>query len=126
MRGFATVTLTILAVILMAIYLPMLYGKLFFDRVEKTHLFYSPVTQRFIFKEKIVGPVPPEAKTKAADHHADISYRDQNGAWYTRVDFEKRLPFIYYKNKDLYGNPDRYFHCHSSRLVPLQAIYALD
>lgn len=103
MRPLANAALVVLAVLVMAVYLPMLYGKLFFDRVEKTHLFYSPVTHRFIFMEKIVGPIPPESLAKAEDHHAETAYRDQDGAWYTRVEFEKRLPFIYYKNMELWG-----------------------
>lgn len=103
MRKLATAALMALTVAVSALYLPQLYGKIFFDHVEKTRLFYSPVTQRFIYKEKIAGPLPPEAQNKAEDHHAETAYRDQNGDWYTRVEFEKRLPFIYYKNMELWG-----------------------
>jgi len=59
--------------------------------VEKTHLLFSPVTRRFIYVEKIVGPVAPEALRKAKDHHAGIAYRDADGTWYSREEFEKRL-----------------------------------
>ena len=103
MRQLATVALMVLTVIVTAVYLPLLYEKLFFKRIEKTHLLFSPVTQRFIYKEKIVGPIPPEAFQKAEDHHAEIAYRDANGRYYSRVDFEKNLPFIYYKNMELWG-----------------------
>lgn len=103
MRQSAAIILIVLTVLVAAVYLPTLYGKLFFSRVEKTHLLYSPVTQRFIYKEKIVGPAPPEAVQKSEDHHAEIAYRDENGTYYTRVEFEKRLPFIYYKNMELWG-----------------------
>jgi hypothetical protein len=103
MRHIATSVLIILAVFLAAVYLPLLYTKLFFKPVKKTHLLFSPVTQRFIYKEKIVGPVPTEALNKAEDHHAEIAYRDANGTYYTRVEFEKNLPFIYYKNMELWG-----------------------
>lgn len=103
MRKLAAAALIILSIIIMAVYLPMLYEKLFFDRVEKTHLFYSPVSERFIFLEKIVRKIPPESLDKAEDHHAEMAYRDQDGAWYTRVEFEKQLPFIYYKNMELWG-----------------------
>ena len=103
MGGVATAMLMLLSILIMALYLPMLYGKLFFDPVEKTHLFYSPVTERFIYTEKIVGPIPPEALATAEDHHVELSYRDQDGTWYTRVAFEKHLPFIYYKNMELWG-----------------------
>jgi hypothetical protein len=103
MRQLATTVLIVLTIIVSAVYLPMLYGKLFFKRVEKTHLLFSPVTERFIYKEKIVGPVPPAVAQKAEDHHAEIAYRDVDGTYYSRVEFEKRLPFIYYKNMELWG-----------------------
>ena len=103
MRQLATLALTALTILVAAVYLPMLYEKIFFKRVEKTHLLYSPVTQRFIYKEKIVGPIPEGAIQKAEDHHAEIAYRDADGTYYNRVDFEKHLPFIYYKNMELWG-----------------------
>ena len=103
MRKLATAALVVLTVIVSAIYLPILYEKLFFKRIEKTHLLFSSVTGRFIYKEKIVGPVPPEAVHKSEDHHAEIAYRDADGAYYTRVEFEKNLPFIYYKNMEMWG-----------------------
>jgi len=103
MRQLATAALMLLTIAVSAVYLPKLYAKVFFDEVEKTHLFYSPVTERFIYKEKIVGPLPFEALAKAEDHHAETAYRDQDGGWYTRVEFEKNLPFIYYKNMELWG-----------------------
>ena len=103
MKQLSTFVLIALTIVVSAFYLPMLYEKLFFERILKTHLLYSPVTERFIFKEKIVGPIPQEAQLKAEDHHAEIAYRDANGDYYTRVEFEKNLPFIYYRNMELWG-----------------------
>lgn len=103
MRQLATIAFTVLTVVVSAFYLPLLYEKIFSKRVEKTHLLFSPVTQRFIYKEKIVGSVPAEAVEKSEDHHAEIAYRDADGTYYTRVAFEKNLPFIYYKNMELWG-----------------------
>jgi len=103
MRNHASAALFVLAVAVLAVYLPMLYEKLFYDHVRKTHMFFSPVTQGFITKEKIVGPIPPEARAKAVDHHAEMAYRDEDGNWYTRKEFEKLLPFIYYKNMEIWG-----------------------
>ncbi len=99
----ATVTMVVLAVGTMAIYLPMLYAKLFVHQPGKTHLLFSPVIEKFIYREKIVGEIPPESFEKAVDHRPEYAYRDEDGRWYTRVDFEKRLPFIYYKNMELWG-----------------------
>lgn len=103
MRKLATLSLVALTLLVSAVYLPRLYEKIFFERVEKTHLLYSPVTRRFIYKEKIIGPVPDAAVIKAEDHHSEIAYRDTDGTYYTRVEFEKNLPFIYYKNMELWG-----------------------
>lgn len=103
MRLLATLALIALTFLVSAVYLPELYEKIFFKRVEKTHLLYSPVTQRFIYKEKIVGPIPNAAVKKSEDHHSEIAYRDADGTYYTRVEFEKNLPFIYYKNMELWG-----------------------
>ena len=103
MRQLSTLVLILLTLLLAAIYLPMAYEKAFFKPAEKTHLLFSPVTQRFIYKEKIVGTPLAEAMEKAEDHHAEIAYRDADGTWYSRVEFEKRLPFIYYKNMELWG-----------------------
>ncbi len=99
----ATVTMVVLAIGAMAVYLPMLYEKLYMQQTGKTHLLFSPVTKRFIYREKIVGTIPAESYAKATDHSPEYAYRDQNGSWYTRVEFEKRLPFIYYKNMELWG-----------------------
>jgi hypothetical protein len=81
----------------------MLYAKLFYKPMEKTHLLHSPVTQEFIYKEKIVGAIAPDAMEKAEDHHAKIAYCDADGSYYSRVGFEKNPPFIYYKNMELWG-----------------------
>ena len=103
MRTLSAAALTILTILIMALYLPMLYEKLFVEEVKKTHLFYSPVSRRFVYTEKIVGHIPHESLTTAEDHHADKAYRDQNGNWFTRVAYEKQLPFIYYKNMEIWG-----------------------
>ncbi len=103
MRTLSAWALGCLGVLVLALYLPLLYGLIFFERVEKTHLLFSPVTRRFVYTEKAVGEVPPEAAAKAEDHHAGILYRDQNGAYYGRQEFERLLPFIYYRNMELWG-----------------------
>lgn len=103
MKKTATFSFLILVVLVSACYMPRLYGLLFFGDIEKTHLFYSPSEKTFIFKEKIVGPAPTEAIAKAEDHHSEIAYCDAAGNYMSRVEFEKKLPFIYYKNMELWG-----------------------
>ncbi|MFW5734818.1 MAG: DUF4857 domain-containing protein, partial [Oceanidesulfovibrio sp.] len=87
---------------LLALYLPLLFDKVFVVDIEKTHLLYSPTLEQFIWKEKAHDP-PAEARSKAEDHHAEFVYRDESGTYYGREEFEKHLPFIYYKNMELWG-----------------------
>ena len=94
MRTLSAAALTILTILIMALYLPMLFEKIFIEEVKKTHLFYSPVSHRFVYTEQIVGQIPRESLATAEDHHADKAYRDQDGNWFTRVAYEKQLPFI--------------------------------
>ncbi len=103
MKQLSVLSFTLLVVLTAALYLPMIYGKVFFDDIEKTHLFYSPVAKDFIFKEKVVGKVPEGVRQKAEDHHAQISYTLNSKGYISRKDFEKLLPFIYYKNMEIWG-----------------------
>ncbi len=103
MRLFAATAFMLLSILLLAFFLPRFYTQTFEKKIEKTHLFYSPVNKKFIYTEKIIGPPPQQAYAKAEDHHVEIAYRGQDKQWYTRVEFEKLLPFIYYKNMELWG-----------------------
>lgn len=103
MRRIASFCFAVMVVVLAAVYLPMLYEKIFFKRIEKTHLFYSLVTRQFIFKEKVVGEIPKAVGEKSEDHHAEISYQWEDGTYVTRVEFERHLPFIFYKNMEIRG-----------------------
>ncbi|MCG8553142.1 MAG: DUF4857 domain-containing protein [Desulfobacterales bacterium] len=103
MNRFALAVYIVLIILGSALYLPMLYDKMFMDEVGKTHLFYSPVSQDFILKEKIVGKVPPAARRIAEDHHSNIAYIKAGGTYVPRKTFERHLPFIYYKNMEIWG-----------------------
>lgn len=103
MKNLSIICFILLIVFLSAVYLPMIYRAVFFKDVEKTHLFYSPVLKDFIYKERIVGPVPDAVREKAEDHHAGILYQTRKGEILSRMEFEKRLPFIFYKNMDIWG-----------------------
>lgn len=101
-RRISTVILYVLAVAVLALYLPRGYDLLVMQPVEKTHLFYSAVSERFIFTEKVIGH-DAQAAAMAEDHHADVRYKDEDGKYYTRLEFERLLPFIYYRNMELRG-----------------------
>jgi hypothetical protein len=102
-RVTARIALTLLAVLVAALHLPALYDVILADPPERTHLLFSPVMERFVWTERLVGEAPPEARAKAEDHHASIAYRDEDGGWHSRREFEELLPFIYYKNMELWG-----------------------
>ncbi len=74
---------------LSAIALPKLYAMVFEPKIAPTHMFYSPVAETFIFREH------------AGNH--DFSYLSAAGDSFDRREFETLLPFIYYKNMDLWG-----------------------
>ncbi|CAK7035233.1 MAG: hypothetical protein DELT_00534 [Desulfovibrio sp.] len=102
MKNFAKISLYVLMVAAFAFYLPRLYDALISERIEGTHLFYSPVSKKFIYTEKVAA-YDPAAASKAEDHHADIVYKDQDGVYHHRLEFERLLPFIYYRNMEIRG-----------------------
>ena len=102
MKYASKAALYLLTLAVLALFLPKLYDQIVFQRIEKTHLFYSPVSKRFIYTERAAA-FDPAAAAKAEDHHSDIIYRDQEGEYYDRLEFERQLPFIYYRNMDLRG-----------------------
>ena len=102
MRHLSTISMLVLAVLVLAFHLPRLYDRLAVDRIEKTHLFYSPTLKDFIYTETTSG-YDPEAAAKAEDHHANVAYKDARGRYYDRLEFERHLPFIYVRNMDRRG-----------------------
>lgn len=102
MRHISTLAMLFLAVLVMAYHLPKLFDRLAGDWVEKTHLFYSATLNDFIFTETTSG-YDPEAASKAEDHHANVAYKDAQGRYYSRIEFESHLPFIYVRNMDRRG-----------------------
>lgn len=83
-------SLLALAIALLAVWLPLGKDLLFEYRYGKTDLFYSPVIERFVYKELL------------GDGHQFV-YRDETGTDYAREAFEALIPFIYYKNMELWG-----------------------
>lgn len=100
MMLLARYALIIPSIIVMAFYVPMLFEVAFGERVQKTHIFYSPVIQKFIWVDKLIYP---EEEGLEGAHHAQFVQMDQDGKRYTRQEFEKLLPFIYYRNMEIWG-----------------------
>ena len=83
------IALSLVVLVILAIALPRLYDLVFGVDVSRTHLFYSPVDKTFVFRE----------------HHGnhDFVYADEGGKTFDRKTFETKIPFIYYKNMDIWG-----------------------
>lgn len=88
-RFLSWLGLSLLVIALSAVALPRLYDMAFAPDASPTHMFFSPVEKDFVFREH-------------RGHH-DFSYLSASGAEYDRQGFEKTLPFIYYRNMDLWG-----------------------
>lgn len=96
----ARYALIVLSVMIMALFIPMLSDMAFGDRSMKTQLFYSPVKEDFIWRDKMPKGMEADPQEK---HHVQFLITDKSGQTYKRQDFEKMLPFIYYKNMELWG-----------------------
>lgn len=82
--------LIVLAVVVMSLYLPRLYHMVFEKKAGKTQLFFSPVIKEFVFREMV------------GEGHRFVT-QDESGKNYDRHTFEALIPFIYYKNMELWG-----------------------
>ncbi len=81
---------------------PMLYHLVLVKVVDKTHLFYSPVDDTMIYTEQLLDR-DAKAEAKSENHHADVVYKNEKGEYFTRNEFEAKLPFIYYRNMEMRG-----------------------
>ncbi|MFW5833350.1 MAG: DUF4857 domain-containing protein [Pseudomonadota bacterium] len=88
-RNLAWLVMTALVALLLSIAGPRLIDLAFDVERAPTHLFFSPVSRTFVFRE----------------HHGghDFVYGDNRGETFDRRTFETRLPFVYYRNMDLWG-----------------------
>ncbi len=79
---------------------PMFYSLLFVKAVDKTHMFYSPVDNNMIYTEQILER-DLKAEEKSENHHSDVVYKNEKDEYFTRNEFEAKIPFIYYRNMEL-------------------------
>lgn len=97
---FARACLLIVATFVLALAVNQLFELTFGQRIAKTHLFYSPVTEKFIWRDTLLEP----AKEGLEDlHHAQFVQMDEDGTRYTRRQFEELLPFIHYRDMEIWG-----------------------
>lgn len=88
-RLLARLSLAFVFLIVSAVALPQLYYLMFGSEVARTQMFYSPVRKIFVFREH------------RGNH--DFTYADQHGDTFDRKTFETLIPFIYYKNMEIWG-----------------------
>lgn len=102
MRYTPVIALYILCVLVLAWALPAFYDVVFEKDIDKTHLFYSPVEKKAIYTEQLYAHDPIAAQ-KSDTHHADVVYKDEDGTYYSRTEFEANIPFIYFRNMEMRG-----------------------
>ncbi len=88
-RLMSHLSLSLVMLVVLAVALPQLYHLAFGVQVARTQLFYSPVRKAFVFREH------------RGDHN--FTYADQHGDTFDRKTFETLIPFIYYKNMEIWG-----------------------
>lgn len=92
----------VLSVLLLSSSLPLLYDMIFEKDIPKTHIFYSPTAKSMIYTEQLFYG-DKKAAEKSDTHHADVVYKDEAGNYYTREEFEAKIPFIYFRNMEMRG-----------------------
>ncbi len=96
----ASLCMYLLSICFFAWFLPMFYSLLFVKVVDKTHMFYSPVDNNMVYTEQILER-DLKAEEKSENHHSDVVYKNENNEYFTRNEFEAKIPFIYYRNMEL-------------------------
>ncbi len=98
----ASLCMYLISICFFAWVLPMFYNLILIKTVDKTHMFYSPVDNNMIYTEQVLEP-DAKAAEKSETHHADVVYKNEKGEYFTRNEFEAKIPFIYYRNMELRG-----------------------
>ncbi len=96
----ASLCMYLLSICFFAWVFPMFYSLLFVKVVDKTHMFYSPVDNNMIYTEQILER-DLKAEEKSENHHSDVVYKNEKDEYFTRNEFEAKIPFIYYRNMEL-------------------------
>ncbi|SMP66667.1 protein of unknown function [Desulfonatronum zhilinae] len=81
---WSTTVLAVLAVLALSFLLPEIFDKVAGSGGDEPLLFYSPLSEGFIYQESLGG-------------HQFV-YRDEQGRDYSRQEFEDQLPFVYFRN----------------------------
>jgi hypothetical protein len=88
----------------MAFYLPELFWKAFDKKVHMPFILYSAVIDDEVEGGTATGILPSGETAsggfmfRRSDDFGQASYKDEYGNEYTKVEFEKRLPFFYHRD----------------------------
>ncbi len=98
----ASLCMYFLCIVFFAWAFPLFYQMIFIKSVDKTHMFYGPVDNNMIYTEQVLID-DMQAAAKSENHHADVVYKNEKGEYFTRNEFEAKVPFIYFRNMELRG-----------------------
>ncbi len=102
MKKFSILSIYFLSIFSLAWALPAGYNFVFSKDIAKTAVFYSPTDKIMVYTEQL--RIDDEnARAKSEDHHADVAYKDADGNYYNREEFEAKIPFIYFRNMEMRG-----------------------
>ncbi len=82
-QQISRISILILGIFALSYGLPPVFDAIFLQDKGNPLLFFSPLSERFIYRESLPGQ--------------QLNYQDQTGRQYKRVAFEAQLPFLYYK-----------------------------
>ncbi len=102
MKKLSLISLYMLCIFALAWALPAGYNYVFSKDIAKTAVFYSPTDKMMVYTEQ-VRINDEKAREKSENHHADVVYKDADGNYYTREEFEAKIPFIYFRNMEMRG-----------------------
>ncbi len=115
----ANLCMYVISICFFAWVFPLFYDLLLIKTVDKTHIFYSPVDNNMIYTEQLLEG-DPKAAEKSETHHADVVYKNEQGEYFTRNEFEAKVPFIYYRNMELRGLLPLQLHGKSLDMASIQ------
>lgn len=76
-------------ILVLAVALPLFVGALSGNVQGKSYIFYSVISENFVYQDAHGGH--------------DFTYGDSDGRIFDQAEFERRLPFVYWKNLDIQG-----------------------
>jgi hypothetical protein len=90
MRQVSKISIMLIAIVIAAIYLPLLYDMMFSEKIYRSFIQYSAINNKFMirkFKDHDVA---------VGMYDYDFIYQDEDGRLYDKIAYEKLLPFTNY------------------------------